>query len=415
MTDARGNLAKLIATNNTHTQAQPPMLVAATVVPRWPEMTTGDPEDPLVWFDPHENGEGVPPPPGDDDYTGTPAHETDAGSKELATMRAGALTGDAIGQIEAPPALIDGVIDLSSVAMLYGKTGSAKSFVAVDWGLCIATGSWWLGHEVQKGPVLYIAAEGASGLGIRVEAWKRARRVYTSGQFTLLPFPVNFLDDKWVAAAVDFATELGVVFVVIDTLARSLPGGDENSPRDMSRIVDGAARISRVTGACVMPVHHPGKDSSAGARGHSALTGACDTVIECVSTEQTITLKAEKQKNHPDGHIVERLHLATVAESCVLELYRGQDDRNITDTGLTDNDRTALAALAAIQTPEGIPSSVWKGVTDLNERTFYRARARLLTCESINNVGTDTRPRYHTVTDTDTDTDRTDNGSPTKY
>jgi hypothetical protein len=77
------------------------------------------------------------------------------------------------------------------------------------------------------------------------------------------------------------AGEIGIplALIVFDTLSRSAPGADENSPEDMSEIIGACDRLREATGAAVTLIHHSGKDSGRGARGHSALTAAADTVI----------------------------------------------------------------------------------------------------------------------------------------
>jgi hypothetical protein len=74
-----------------------------------------------------------------------------------------------------PPSwLVDDVLPAGGTTVLYGKPGSYKTFTAIDWAACVGLGWHWQARETKQGLVLYIAAEGVGGLGIRVEAWKRA-------------------------------------------------------------------------------------------------------------------------------------------------------------------------------------------------------------------------------------------------
>ena len=75
-----------------------------------------------------------------------------------------------------------------------------------------------------------------------------------------------------------------MALVVIDTLARALAGGNENAPEDMGALIGNAKRIQEATGAAVLFVHHSGKDTSRGSRGHSSLKGAADLEIEVTRT-----------------------------------------------------------------------------------------------------------------------------------
>jgi RecA-family ATPase len=52
-----------------------------------------------------------------------------------------------------------------------------------------------------------------------------------------------------------------------------MAGGNENAPDDMGALVRNIDRLRAETGAAVLLVHHTGKDTSRGARGHSLARG----------------------------------------------------------------------------------------------------------------------------------------------
>jgi hypothetical protein len=68
--------------------------------------------------------------------------------------------------------------------------------------------------------------------------------------------------------------------VVVDTLNQSAPGADENSSKDMSGVLTNAKLLAGKVKGLVVLVHHSGKDTSRGMRGHSSLLAAMDAVIE---------------------------------------------------------------------------------------------------------------------------------------
>lgn len=78
---------------------------------------------------------------------------------------------EALSRLPKPTPMIGETLDRGNVAMLAGMWGSAKSFVALDWAACIATGKPWQGRRVDRGRVLYVIAEGAQGLSVRLDAW----------------------------------------------------------------------------------------------------------------------------------------------------------------------------------------------------------------------------------------------------
>src|ERR1039458_1661886 len=69
-----------------------------------------------------------------------------------------------------PEFLIDGLLVRNSLAILYGDPGAAKTFLALDMGIRVATGSPWFGQEVSLAPVVYVCAEGHSGIERRIMA-----------------------------------------------------------------------------------------------------------------------------------------------------------------------------------------------------------------------------------------------------
>jgi hypothetical protein len=68
-----------------------------------------------------------------------------------------------------PMFLIEGLIEERGLAVLYSLPKLGKTFIVLDWCLCVATGRPWLGRPVIKGPVVYVCAEGVGGLPKRYQ------------------------------------------------------------------------------------------------------------------------------------------------------------------------------------------------------------------------------------------------------
>lgn len=177
------------------------------------------------------------------------------------------LSIDELEPLPPPKWLIPGVLVEGSVAAIYGAPESGKSFLAVDMSMAVAGGLDWHGRAVERGAVLYIAAEGAPGLGKRVRAWKMDR--HAQGRpfdFRLMRDELNLAAEKdgVVRAFVQAVTdELGPLrLIVIDTLNQTAAGADENSAKDMGRYIVSMKQLRDATGAAVVVVHHSGKDTS---------------------------------------------------------------------------------------------------------------------------------------------------------
>lgn len=341
-----------------------------------------------------------PPPAGVDPDTGEILEQPDVAPSDepvstLDLLRSYILTGHAVESIPPPEPLIDDWLDLESLAVLYGRPGGGKSFLAIDYALHVATGSWWQGHETVAGNVLYVAAEGRRGLGIRQRAWRLHNRHHNPvDRIHWLPRAVNLLDPVYAAALIQIADDLRPQLVVIDTLARSMVGGDENAGKDMGRVIEAADTIKHRTGACILIVHHSGKDQTAGARGHSSLLGAVDTELELKNGgDGIITLANTKQKESGEQPPM-RLRLAPAGDSVAIAPYRGgitlADD-------LTPKAMVTLDSLIAIATPEGVHVATWRDHSVQNgtgRSAFYEHRKVLLERGLVRNIGTDTTPRY---------------------
>lgn len=176
--------------------------------------------------------------------------------------------------------LVRDLIPEAGFIVLYGAPGSGKTFLALDLACAIATGTRWGDRRVRRGPVVYVGLEGH--VSTRIKAYARehldlnldALRIVERQPLSLL----SKLDAKAFVRDAQ-AAELEPVLVVIDTLNRSMPGGDENSSLDMGSVIAAATFIGASLKCAVMFVHHSGKDERSGARGHSSLLGAVDSAI----------------------------------------------------------------------------------------------------------------------------------------
>jgi hypothetical protein len=208
--------------------------------------------------------------------------------------------------------LIDKVLPVGSFSALYGPPGSFKSFHALHIAHCIATGTAWMGNEVtEAGGVLYIAGEGFGGVGARIKACKQHHQTEAGAPIYVIRHQLNLRSsvedfNALMLAVETLVMDTGIDFklIVIDTLARSFGGGDENSASDMMQFVVTCGHIQKIVqDAALMILHHSGKDSAKGMRGSSALLGAVDTELELIRFEDSMKgiIRTAKQKDGEDG------------------------------------------------------------------------------------------------------------------
>ena len=200
----------------------------------------------------------------------------------------------ALDRIASQQWLIDQVLPVDGFGVIYGPSGSYKSFVAMDLSACVASATKWHGNDTDTpGHVIYIGAEGATGLHLRKKAWEiRHGKSLTNLAILGAAVTINsviecqHLIELCLMAADEISSP--VRLIVIDTLARSFEG-EENSASDMGAFVRACDRIRSETGATVLVIHHSGKDAEKGARGSSALRAACDFEFKVVSSGKKVT------------------------------------------------------------------------------------------------------------------------------
>lgn len=203
------------------------------------------------------------------------------------------------------PMCIKGVLQDQGLVGLYGPSGSGKSFLALDVAVALVEGRGWFGYRVKGKQVVYVALEGESGIRNRVAAMEKSVGLpMPLGLRFLLGQPFNLTvaaDVSQLADAIGAEIPEGGAVVFLDTLNRAAPGVDENASSDMGLILAGAKELQRLIGGLVVLVHHTGKDTSKGLRGHSSLLAALDTAIEVSRDGDQRQWRLAKSKDGEDG------------------------------------------------------------------------------------------------------------------
>lgn len=198
--------------------------------------------------------------------------------------------------------LVKGILPSSGLAAIYGPSGSGKTFLALDLIIAIACQSDWFGHKVKNTPVTYIGLEGKGGINNRIQAWRIKNPSLTPTNFKIILDNFDLMKASNVTelaqAIINAQMHQGVI--VIDTLNQASPAADENSSQDMGVIIKHLKLLQESTGGLVLIIHHTGKNTSQGLRGHSSLKAALDANIEVISGDKRSWL-LEKSKDGEDG------------------------------------------------------------------------------------------------------------------
>lgn len=232
-----------------------------------------------------------------------------------------------VGELLARPYstwVVREIIPSTGLAVVYGGPGSGKTFLMLDMTMAIARGVKWRGRRTKQGVVVYIAGEGA--LRSRVTAYLKHNELseHELRNFYALESTVNLLDPN--ADVLDLMDairakvgERPIRMIVVDTLARSMPGGNENASEDMGAVIGSAGTLAAAFSCILAFVHHSGKDDTKGSRGHSSLKGACDVEISVKRDGDVREAYAEKVRDGADQSSLLTFRLESVDLGAVSE------------------------------------------------------------------------------------------------
>ena len=198
--------------------------------------------------------------------------------------------------------LIKGVLPKATMGVLYGESGSGKSFITFDLCAALRREIAWNGQRGVRARVLYVVAEGVGGFNSRIRAYCHQHGLAASElnidiisdvtpNLTDAASVTNLIKDIKAAGHYDL--------IIMDTFAQVTPGANENSGEDIGLALAYCKKISMAADAMVLLVHHSGKDASKGSRGWSGIKAAMDVELEVTRYENDRCLTVTKMK---DGH-----------------------------------------------------------------------------------------------------------------
>ncbi len=203
--------------------------------------------------------------------------------------------------------LVKDLIPRTGLCVAWGPPKCGKSFWVFDLAMHIALGRPYRGRRVQAGPVVYGAFEGAHGFSARIEAFRQKFLPDNAKPipFYLEPLTLNLVHEhrELIAAIKAALGDTIPVFIVLDTLNRSLEGSESND-KDMAAYIRAVDALREAFDCAVLIVHHCGIDGTR-PRGHTSLTGAVDAQL-AVKRNGTgnIEVKVEYMKDGPEGAVI---------------------------------------------------------------------------------------------------------------
>jgi hypothetical protein len=294
--------------------------------------------------------------------------------------------------IPPPETLYGPYIISGGVNMLYGKWGSAKSFLMLSWAAHLATGTPWNGYQRDPENVLFWAAEGQGGLHGRLTAWEQHHDAQIHPPALIVPQKSPSLDrDVTFDALGEVIERTKARHLFIDTLIRVKGTLRENEADELGGylLTELAHRICVEYDCSVTLAHHVGHEAKDRPRGSSSIADNLDALYEIRDGGAGIkTLHVRKLKDQPMDTPPDNFRLIPVADSAVLV---PTDDIPLTDAG-----RDVVAAL--------------EDAADVGDGWISQTRLTDLSGRSKNLVRDTLRPLLGTMVDK-----RTRPGKSTEY
>ncbi len=181
--------------------------------------------------------------------------------------------------------LIAGVLDAGSVSLLYGVSGTGKTFMGLDIALSISHGIPWQGNKVQQGMVWYINTEGKRGLKKRLQAWYKEHEALapTLDAFKIIPWPIDLRAYSQELIETISDQEVPPTLIVVDNFSMCVPGIDQNKQEQVAPVLHLMNILAADSNCHILIIHHTNKAGDV--NGTMAFRNHVDTMIELVKED----------------------------------------------------------------------------------------------------------------------------------
>jgi hypothetical protein len=204
---------------------------------------------------------------------------------------------------------VEGLLPLGGTAVLAGRPKGGKSTLALSLALAVARGEPFLGRGTRKGPVLYLALEGAP------RGWTALLRKLGVTEGDDLLICIGRAPEAAIAWLSEEIEKHRPVLVILDTMQRLLRVKDGNDYATGSNATDAVIELARLANASLVMLHHSGKTQRAEivdeVMGSTAWAAAVDTVLVLRRSERCRTLASEQRFGENLPETVLAMHPAT--------------------------------------------------------------------------------------------------------
>lgn len=298
--------------------------------------------------------------------------------------------------------LVSKILETGTVSLLYGKSGTGKTFTALHLALCVAHGINWHDRPVRQGRVWYINTEGGRQIKKRFQAfYKEHSNLVETNNMQIIPWALNIKEHFQILIDTFEAEEEKPILLVVDNFSM-VCNVDQNSQNEVAECLARFHEIAERYGTHVMVIHHTTKEGAF--NGSMAFRNHVDTMIELKKEDKNSPILFTSQKARDDDEFADiRTELKQVPlyyrettgeliTSCVVTECTTED----TSSSLTDQHKDTMVG---VLTQKGrITSNQWKKFSHLQGvpvRKFDVYAEELLQSGTVINDGP--KPTGHSI------------------
>ena len=310
----------------------------------------------------------LPLPTAQDDFADDPITDEDLARYRVIEMGnglSGFLNVDQILAIKPPEWQIEGMIPKGGIGLLYGASGTNKTFIALDLAARSSVGlKAYFGKETKKADVFYIAAEGASGFSLRLAAWIKHHEVRPESLF-LRPYPANLEAEQAAKAIADdmilMTPNSENRFIIVDTLSANFRGSENTD--EVASLLAQCSMIAARAKATFLILHHTGKDDGREERGHYSLRANVDFSIKV-------------RKDHQDNSV--RVSVEKLKDAAQGEAFKLQTKWVETKPGAEFNGSLVMVEYSEFSSEGDENELIWAAAIEIKDGASQKALAELL-------------------------------------
>ena len=312
---------------------------------------------------------------------------------------------------------VDLLIPKGTVGFLSGQPKVGKSLLALDLSLVVGNAYFettnWLGKfACSPANTLYVAREDPARRikerAMEIQEASGRHKIAPGSLWFLIRDRFNLMEEEHVLWLEDRIRELEIDFLILDVFARMIPGLDENSAKDMAKVIDVIERINREHNLTILILDHTRKPPPGGSlfqpprpfdnRGSSAKYGAADFFICVGRTSQDGRLRVYSENKDAD-EMEFFLDVSPKGDTSREKFTWGGEAASGDRKTVGEKNRKNVLKAVKEAGDDGITNKEVRKKTSLGKSAVTDHLAGLVAAGAVRREGTNINSRYYIMTD----------------